>query len=137
MKYMLLIYDDEKVWEAMTPEESGATMGEYFAFSRALGQSGRMVAGEALQPVATATTVRVRGGQLQTTDGPFAETREQLGGFYLVEAADLDEAVAIAARIPSARLGCVEVRPLVVFDPTAMAGTDAAPATESREPARA
>ncbi len=132
MKYALLIYDNEKDWEAMTPEESGATMGEYFAFTQGIRESGHYVAGEALQPVATATTVRVRGGRLQTTDGPFAETREQLGGFYLVDAANLDEAIAIAARIPSARIGCVEVRPVVVFG-----GGEAALPAVAGEPARA
>jgi hypothetical protein len=135
MKYVCLIYDDEKVWETMTPAESGAMMGEYFAFTQSIRDGGQYVAGEALQPIATATTIRVRGGKLQTTDGPFAETREQLGGFYLIDAANLDEAIAIAARIPSVRTGSIEVRPVVVFDghPT----TDAAPAAESREPARA
>lgn len=137
MKYLCLIYDDEQQWAQMPKDETDTMMGEYFAFTDEIRGSGRYIAGEALQPVSTATTVRIRNGRVSTTDGPFAETKEQLGGFYLVEAADLDEAVAIAARIPSARLGCVEVRPLVVFDPTAMAGTDAAPATESREPARA
>ena len=131
MKYVLLIYDDEKVWETMTPEESGTMMTEYFAFTQSILESGRHHAGEALQPIATATTVRVRGGKLQTTDGPFAETREQLGGFYLVEAANLDEAIAIAARIPSSRTGSIEVRPVVVFEqpdaslPTAEAGQPA------------
>ena len=116
MKYVCLIYDDEKIWETMTPAESGAMMGEYFAFTEQIKAAGNYKAGEALQPIATATTVRIRGGVLQTTDGPFAETREQLGGFYLVDAANLDEAIAIAARIPSARTGSIEVRPVVVFD---------------------
>ena len=130
MKYVLLIYDDEKVWETMSPEESGAMMGEYFAFSSDMRQKGQYHAGEALQPIATASTVRVRGGKMQVTDGPFAETREQLGGFYLVEAANLDEAIAIAARIPSSRTGSIEVRPVVVFDrPPEAAGAAAAQAT--------
>ena len=116
MKYVLLIYDDEKTWETMAPAEGAAIMGEYFAFTQQLRESGKYHAGEALQPIATATTVRVRGGQIQSTDGPFAETREQLGGFYMVDAANLDEAIAIAARIPSARLGSIEVRPVMVFD---------------------
>ena len=103
MKYVLLIYDDEKIWESMSPDESGAIMHEYFTFTQSLRDGGQYRAGEALQPIATSTTVRVRNGQLQTTDGPFAETREQLGGFYLVDAANLDEAIALAARIPSAR----------------------------------
>ena len=127
MKYVLLIYDDEKVWETMSPEESGAMMHEYFAFTQSIKEAGQYRAGEALQPTATATTVRVRGGKLQTTDGPFAETREQLGGFYLVDAENLDEAIAIAARIPSSRTGSIEVRPVVVFDrPEASASTVAA-----------
>ena len=90
-------------------------MGEYFAFTDGLRASGRMVASEALQPTHTATTVRVRGGKISTTDGPFAETKEQLGGFYLVEATDLNEAIQIASRIPGARTGSVEVRPVVDF----------------------
>jgi hypothetical protein len=127
MKYVLLIHDDEKLWNDMPAAERDATMAEYFAFTRAIRESGHYVAGEALQPVATATSVRLRGGQLQTTDGPFAETREQLGGFYMVNAASLDEAVAIAARIPSARLGTIEVRPVVDFS-GADASRPAAPA---------
>jgi len=115
MKYVLLIYDDEKIWESMSPDESGAIMHEYFTFTQSLRDGGQYRAGEALQPIATSTTVRVRNGQLQTTDGPFAETREQLGGFYLVDAANLDEAIALAARIPSARLGSIEVRPVMVY----------------------
>ena len=96
-----------------------AFMGEYFTFTNELIQSGRMVIGEELQPVHTATTVRIRNGTMSTTDGPFAETKEQLGGFYLVEARDLNEAIQIAARIPSARTGCVEVRPINVYNPSA------------------
>jgi hypothetical protein len=115
MKYLCLIYDDEKLWEAMPKAESDAYMGEYFAFTDDIRASGQYVAGEALQPVATATTVRIRNGKLSTTDGPFAETKEQLGGFYLIEARDLNEAIQIAAKIPSARVGSVEVRPIVDF----------------------
>jgi len=85
---------------------------EYGELSQSLAKSGRYKAGEELKPTATATTVRVRNGKVQATDGPFAETREQLGGFYLVEATDLDDAIAVAARIPSVRNGCVEVRPI-------------------------
>ena len=112
MKYLCLIYDEEKKLAEMPQSEGEAFMGEYFAFTEGIRESGHYVAGEALQSVATARNVRVRGGQLQTTDGPFAETREQLGGFYLVEAKDLDEATKIAARIPSARYGSIEVRPI-------------------------
>jgi hypothetical protein len=115
MKYLCLIYENERNWETMPKEESDAVMGEYFAFTDGLRSSGRYVAGEALQPTQTATTVRVRGGKISTTDGPFAETKEQLGGFYLVEANDLNEAIQIAARIPSARYGSIEVRPVVDF----------------------
>jgi hypothetical protein len=99
----------------MSKEEGDAFMGEYFAFTEGIRGSGHYVAGEALHPVATATTVRVRNGKLSTTDGPFAETKEQLGGFYLIEAADLNEAIQIAAKIPSAKIGSIEVRPVVDF----------------------
>ena len=129
MKYALLIYDDEKVWETMSPDESGAMMGEYFTFTNGIRESGQYKAGEALEPVATATTIRIRGGALQTTDGPFAETREQLGGFYLVDAASLDEAIAIAARIPSARTGSIEVRPCVHFAEAEMGASAATSAS--------
>ncbi|HEX8430756.1 MAG TPA: YciI family protein [Longimicrobium sp.] len=115
MKYLCLIYDDEKVVDAMSKDEGDAFMGEYMTFSDEVAASGRLLAGEALQPVATATTVRIRNGRMSTTDGPFAETREQLGGFYMIEASDLNEAIQVAARIPSARTGCVEVRPVVDF----------------------
>ena len=115
MKYLCLIYDEEKTVGAMPKSEQDAFMGEYFAFTQAIQESGQYVAGEALQPVQTATTVRIRSGRLVTTDGPFAETREQLGGFYLIEARDLNEALQVAARIPSARTGSVEVRPVVDF----------------------
>lgn len=115
MKYLCLIYDDEKQWETMPKSESDAFMGEYFSFTNDIREGGQYVAGEALQPVATATTVRVRNGKLSTTDGPFAETKEQLGGFYLIEARDLNEAIQVASKIPSARLGSIEVRPVVDF----------------------
>ena len=116
MQYMLLIYDNEKMWPSMPEKERNALMGEYFAFSEETKKAGKLVAGDALQPTSTATTVRVRDGKRLTTDGPFAETKEQLGGYYLVEAKDLDEALAIAAKIPSARFGSIEVRPVMVFD---------------------
>jgi len=115
MQYLLLIYDDEKVWEKMAPGESAAMNEGYMKFTQDIKTSGHLKAGDALQPVHTATTVRVREGKMTTTDGPFAETREQLGGYYLVEAKDLDEAVKIAARIPSAKTGSIEVRPIQVF----------------------
>ena len=115
MKYLCLIYDDEKSMAGMSPSEGQAFMGEYMTFTDAIRGSGHYVAGEALQPVSTATTVRIRNGQVSTTDGPFAETKEQLGGFYLIDARDLNDALQVAARIPSARLGSIEVRPVVDF----------------------
>ena len=115
MKYLCLIYDEEKKVGSMSKSESDAFMGEYFAFTEGIRKSGHYVAGEALQPVQTATTVRVRNGKVSTTDGPFAETKEQLGGFYMIEARDLNDAIQIAAKIPSARLGSIEVRPVVDF----------------------
>jgi hypothetical protein len=116
MQYMCLIYDDETVWQTMPEDQRNGIMGEYMGFTASIRTSGNMVAGDALQPTSTATTVRVRDGETLTTDGPFAETKEQLGGYYLVEAKDADEALAIAARIPSARYGSIEVRPVMVFD---------------------
>lgn len=115
MKYLCLIYDDEQQWARMPKDETDAIMGEYFSFTDEIRESGHYVAGEALQPVETATTLRIRNGKLSTTDGPFAETKEQLGGFFLIEAADLNEAIQVAARIPSARIGSVEVRPIMDF----------------------
>ena len=116
MRYLCLIYENEQAWATMPKEESDAIFGEYFAFTEGIKQSGQYLGGEALQPTQTATTVRVRNGKVATTDGPFAETREQLGGYFLINAADLDEAVSIAARIPGARKGTVEVRPVVELD---------------------
>lgn len=116
MQYMCLIYDDEKVWQGMPEGERNTVMGEYGAFTQSIRESGNMVAGDALQPTSTATTVRIRNGETLLTDGPFAETKEQLGGYYLIEAEDADRALAIAARIPSARYGSIEVRPVMVFD---------------------
>jgi len=113
MLYALLIYDRETDWDAMPEAMKGALFAEYGAFTKSIVDSGHFKGGEALQPIRTATTIRVREGKTLTTDGPFAETREQLGGFYLVEAKDLDEALSIAARIPSAKVGCVEVRPIL------------------------
>ena len=116
MRYLCLIYDEEKKLAAMPKSEADAFMGEYFAFTEAIKRSGQHLAGEALQPVSTATTVRVRNGKLSTTDGPFAETKEQLGGFYLITARDLNEAIQVASRIPSAKLGSIEVRPIQEFE---------------------
>ena len=115
MRYLCLIYDDESTIGAMTKGASDAFMQEYFSFTDAIRESGHYLGGEALQPVNTATTVRVRNGRTATTDGPFAETKEQLGGFYLIEAKDLNEALQVASRIPSVRTGSIEVRPVVDF----------------------
>jgi hypothetical protein len=112
MKYLCLIYDEERRLQSMTKSEMDGLMQEYFEFTAAIEKSGNMLGGNDLQPVHTATTVRVRNGRMVTTDGPFAETKEQLGGYYLIEAADLNEAIQIAARIPSAKIGSIEVRPV-------------------------
>jgi len=116
MQYLLLIYDNEANWGKMPEAEQAAIYKEYMDFTQEIVKSGHHKAGNQLQPVATATTVRVRDKKRVVTDGPFAETKEQLGGFYMIEAKDLDEAIAIAARIPSARIGSIEVRPLVVHN---------------------
>lgn len=113
MQYMLLIYDNEAEKNGMSPEERSRFFGEYFAFTKSIKESGHYRAGDPLQATSTATTVRLRGGKQLVTDGPFAETREQLGGYYIIEAQDLDEARGIAARIPSARIGSIEVRPIM------------------------
>jgi hypothetical protein len=113
MQYVLLIYTEEPT-EPASAQEMGAEMESYNAFTEHDRARGAMKAGEALHPSAAATTVRVRDGQTIATDGPFAETKEALGGFYLIEAADLDEAIGYAAMIPGAKHGSIEVRP--VFD---------------------
>lgn len=115
MKYLCLIYENEKAWENASPAEGEAIMNEYFTFTADIQKNGKYVAGEALQPTQTATTVRVRNGKVSTTDGPFAETKEQLGGFYLIEAKDLNDAIQVAAKIPAVRSGSIEVRPVVDF----------------------
>lgn len=112
MNYLLLIYENEANWLAMSPEEQGKIFGEYMAFTESIRASGHYVSGNPLEATNTATTVRVRDGKTMTTDGPFAETREQLGGYYHVQAADLDEAIAIAARIPAVLVGSIEIRPI-------------------------
>jgi hypothetical protein len=113
MQYALLIYASEQEWASQSEEESQAQFQEYMAFTKDVVDRGLYKGGEALHPTASATTVRVREGETLTTDGPFAETKEQLGGFYLVEAKDLDEAIEIAARIPDVRRGSIEVRPVM------------------------
>ena len=112
MHYLLLIYSNEKEMAAMNPSLLGTMMAEYTEFTKGIIQAGQFKAGDRLRPTSAATTVRVRNGQVVTADGPFAETREQLGGYYLVDAKNLDEAIAIAARIPGARHGSIEVRPI-------------------------
>jgi hypothetical protein len=113
MKYMLLIHDDEQAWGRLGEAERRKIFGEYGQLTQELKAGGHYLAGAQLHPTSTATSVRVRDGKRLVTDGPFAETREQLGGYYLVEAASLDEAISLAARIPSARMGTIEVRPVV------------------------
>jgi hypothetical protein len=117
MRYLLLIYENEAAFASLSEAEQGQVFGEYMEYSKRIRKSGNYIGGEALEPIATATTVRVKDGKTLTTDGPFAETREQLGGFYLVEAKDLDEAIALAAGIPGARTGSIEVRPIMPTPP--------------------
>lgn len=114
MQYALLIHEDEAFWDSSTPEEIGRTMAGYQAFGER--NAGVIKDGQALQPTATATTVRVRDGERLLTDGPFAETREQFGGYYVVDVPGLDEALELAAQIPGAETGGVEVRPVMTFD---------------------
>jgi hypothetical protein len=114
MQYLLLIYDNEREWAKIPEAEQGAIFGAYMEFTQGIVKSGHFRAGDALQPTSTATTVTVKDGKTVTTDGPFAETKEQLGGYYLVEAKNLDEAIAIAARSPSVKYGGkIEVRPVM------------------------
>ncbi len=112
---MLLIYGEESKEPKYGTPEFDKYMGDYFAFTTKIGESGQMLAGEGLQDRTTATTVSVRNGKVETVDGPFAETKEQLGGFYLVEVKDLDEATALAAEIPTVKHGRVEVRPVMDY----------------------
>jgi hypothetical protein len=128
MRYLLTIYGDESGWNDVTPEQSQEIMAAYGAFGEAAQKAGVLLGGEGLQPTSTATTVRVRNDETITTDGPFAETREQLGGYYLLDCKDLDEAIGWAARIPGAQGGSVEVRP--VMDYEAMGAEEAHTATE-------
>jgi hypothetical protein len=113
MQYLLLIHDDEKAWWSLSDEDKAAMYQEYGAFTAALRESGAYVGGNQLQPTSTAATVRLREGEQVVTDGPFAETKEQLGGYYLIDVETLDEALEWAGKIPSARYGSIEVRPLV------------------------
>jgi hypothetical protein len=112
MKYLCLVYFEEGKLDALSRSEWSALTDECLAYGEDIRRNGRCLAAEALEPVRTATTLRVRNGKLSTTDGPFAETKEQLGGFYLIDARDLNEAIQVASKIPPARLGSVEVRPI-------------------------
>jgi hypothetical protein len=113
MQYLLLIYSDEKAWNRMSESEGAAVHQQFMDYTQSIIKSGHLRGGDALQPTKTATTVRVKDGKTLTTDGPFAETKEQLGGYYLVEAKDKEEAIALAARIPSTKFGgSIEVRPI-------------------------
>jgi hypothetical protein len=116
MLFLLTIYEDEAHWADATPEDGMQLMAAYEAFGREAREAGVLLGGEGLQPVSTATTVRVRDGESLLTDGPFAETREQLGGYYLLDCADAGEAARWAAKIPGAATGCVEVRPVMDYE---------------------
>jgi hypothetical protein len=119
MRYLCLIYDEEKTFATMPKSQLDALMAEYRSFGESIRKSGHYVDGSQLAATRTASTVRVRNGRMSVTDGPFAETKEQLGGYYVIEAADLNEALRIASGIPSARMGSIEVRPLIESQPTA------------------
>jgi hypothetical protein len=112
MRYVLIICEDESTWEAVSPAEAEASMKGYMQFGEEMTKRGVLQGGERLRPVADATTVQVRNGETLTSDGPFAETKEQIGGYYVVECKDLDEAVEVASKIPGAKTGSVEVRPI-------------------------
>jgi hypothetical protein len=117
MKYLCLVYHEEAAIDAMPASEYNALVAEVLAYREELRRGGHYITSSPLQPVHSATTVRVRGGNVSVTDGPFAETREQLGGFYLIEARDLNEAIRLAAQMPPARVGSIEVRPLKELHP--------------------
>ena len=118
MRYLCTIYGDESEWESATPDQISAVMAAYEAFGREVHESGVFVAGEGLELTSSATTVRVRDGERVLSDGPYAETKEQLGGFYLLECGSLDEAIDWAAKIPGAASGSVEVRPVMDYEGT-------------------
>jgi len=117
MKYLLLIYENEGNFATVSEEDGNRIFAEYMDYTKGIKKAGNYIGGEALQPVATATTVRQRNGKTLTTDGPFAETKEQLGGYYLVDAKDLDEAIKLAGGIPAVRTGSIEVRPIMPTPP--------------------
>jgi hypothetical protein len=131
MKYVLAIYGDEAARADATPEQGAATMQAYDALTREMEQAGVLLGGEGLQPSSTATTLRVRDGERLLTDGPFAETRETLAGFYLVDVDDLDAALAWAAKIPHAAVGSIEVRPVLVYDDARSGGAEREAAASS------
>jgi hypothetical protein len=112
MRYLCLVYYDEKKLDALSTSEYDALVAEALAYREVLRKSGHYVISDGLQPVRTATTIRIQSGKVSVTDGPFAETKEQLGGFMLIEARDLNDAVRVASQIPPVRLGCIEIRPL-------------------------
>ena len=116
MKYLCLIYEDESFWSKTPKQELDAIMGDFRAFSTTYKQSGHVLGGNALEPTATATTIRVRNGKMSTTDGPFAETREQLGGYYVLDVENLDEAIKWAYRCPGVKYGTIELRPILEFE---------------------
>ena len=116
MRYLLLIYQNEADHAKLSQEELGAEYGAYSAYGEEAQKRGAFLSGEALMPINTATTVRVRGGKTLTTDGPFAETKEQLGGYYLLNCKDLDEAIEWAARITAVTAGSIEIRPVMEFN---------------------
>jgi hypothetical protein len=116
MKYLLTIYSDESAWRNLSPEDSAQMMADYNAFTEEAREAGILLGGDGLQPTATATTVRVRDGERLLTDGPFAETKEQLGGFYLLDLDSIDDAIEWAAKVPGAHYGSIEVRPVMVYD---------------------
>ena len=117
MQYLCLIYSDETMWQKMSTQDADSMMAEYMAFTAKAKESGHYLGGNRLQPTHTSTSVRVRNGNLSATDGPFAETKEQLGGYYLIEAKDLNDAIQVASRIPGARVGTIEVRPIAPVPP--------------------
>jgi hypothetical protein len=122
MKYLCLVYHEETKVDALSESEYDTIVNEVLDYRDELRKSGHYIASSPLQPVRTATTIRVRNGKLSITDGSFAETKEQLGGFYLIEARDLNDAIRVASKMPPARLGCIEVRPLKELTPSSRAG---------------
>jgi hypothetical protein len=116
MKYLLLLYGDESQWADATPEDLQKSMDAYEALHKEVNEAGVFISGEGLEPSSAATTLKVRGGETVLTDGPFAETREQIGGFYLLDCRDLDEAVEWAKKIPAAYDGSIEIRPAMNYE---------------------